>query len=135
MKKRVSGDWRKKTMSRIRTLIKQADPEITKAVKYKTPSNPAGVLVWYRDGMICTGETYKNHLRFAFAKGPALKSKDPQGLINAYRAMIIREGDAIHEGAFKKLIRAAVALNQKNTSKTKTKKSKKRRINSRRQVV
>lgn len=120
------SDWRTKTMSRIRKLIKQADPNIIEEVKYKTPSNPAGVFVWYRDGMISTGETYKKHLRLSFAKGPALKKKDTKGLINSYRAMLIHEEDKLNETAFKKLIRDAVALNQEKkraaAKKTKAKK-------------
>jgi hypothetical protein len=108
----ASNDWREKTMSRIRELIKQADPDIKEEIKYKTASNPAGVFVWYKDGMLTTGETYKQHLRLAFAKGPALKQKDSQGLINTYRAIIIREGDKLDEPAFKQLIQDAVALNQ-----------------------
>lgn len=98
-------------MSRIRTLIKQADPKAVEEIKWRKPSNPAGIPVWYHDGMICTGETYKNHLRLTFAKGSALK--DPKGLINSYRSMLIHEGDKINETAFKNLIRAAVALNRK----------------------
>lgn len=104
-------------MSRIRKLVKQADPKITEEVKYKTPSNPAGVFVWYCDGMISTGETYAKHLRLAFAKGPALKKEDPKGLINTYRAMILHEGDRVDEAAFKKLVRAAVALNRAHKRK------------------
>jgi hypothetical protein len=113
------SDWRTKTMSRIRKLIKQADPKIIEEVKYKSPSNPTGVFVWYREGMISTGETYKKHLRLSFAKGPSLKRKDTKGLINSYRAILIHEGDKINETAFKKLIRDAVALNleKKNSSK------------------
>ena len=111
-KKADATDWRAKTMSRIRRLIKQADPEVDEEVKWKTPSNPAGALVWFHDGMICTGETFKNHLRLAFAKGPALKEQDPKGLINTYRAIVIHEGGKIDEAAFKDLIRAAVALNR-----------------------
>lgn len=112
-------------MSRIRKLIQQADPKITEEVKYKTPSNPAGVFVWYRDGMISTGETYKQHLRLAFAKGPALKKNDSKGLINSYRAIIVREDDKFNEVAFKKLVRDAVTLNQerKSVSTKKTKKA------------
>ena len=105
-------DWRVATMAKIRQLIKQADPKIVEEIKYRKPSNPAGIPVWYRDGMICTGETYKEHLRFTFSKGPALKSADPKGVMNAYRAMIVKESDHINETAFKNLIRAAVALNQ-----------------------
>lgn len=109
-------------MSRIRTLIKQADPEAVEEVKYKTPSNPDGVFVWYDNGMICTGETYKKHLRLSFAQGPALKKNDPKGLINTYRAIIIREDDKLNEAAFKKLIRDAAAFNRekKNGSVKKT---------------
>lgn len=107
------SDWRLKTMNRIRQLVKQADPGIREEVKYKTRTNPDGVFVWYRDGMISTGETYKKHLRLSFAKGPALKKKDPKGLINSYRAIILHEEDKLNEAAFKKLIREAVALNRK----------------------
>jgi hypothetical protein len=118
------SDWRAKTMSHIRKIIRQADPKITEEVKYKTPSNPDGVFVWSRDGMISTGETYKKHLRLAFAKGPALKKKDPKGLINSYRAIIIHEGDKLHVAAFKKIIRDAVVLNREKKSAL-TKKPKK----------
>ena len=114
-------DWRKTTMSRISALIAQADSKIEKKVKYKAPSNPAGVFVWYRDGMIVTGETYKKHLRLSFAKGPDLK--DPKGLINTYRAIVIHEGDTLNEKAFKDLIKAAVTENQKRKSAKPRKKS------------
>lgn len=107
-------DWRGKVISRIRVLIKDADPDIQEDVKWKTPSNPNGVLVWFHDGMICTGEVYKQHIRIAFAKGPALKEHDTSGLINTYRAIIIREVDKLDETAFKALIQAAVTLNQKS---------------------
>lgn len=110
------NDWRTKTMSRIRKLIKQADPKIREEIKYKTPTNPGGVYVWYREGMILTGETYKKHLRISFAKGPALKKKDSKGLINSYRAILIREGEKLNDSAFKKLIRDAVALNLEKRS-------------------
>lgn len=112
--KAAQQDWRIVMMDKIRRLIKQADPKIVEEIKYRKPSNPAGIPVWYRDGMICTGETYKAHLRFTFSKGPALKSADPKGVMNAYRAMIVKESDHINETAFKNLIRAAVALNQKS---------------------
>jgi hypothetical protein len=105
------GDWRGKTLSRIRTLIKQADPEVVEEVKWRKPSNPAGIPVWYHEGMICTGETYKSHLRLTFAKGASIK--DPKGLFNAFRAIIIHESDKIDETAFKEIIRAAVKLNSK----------------------
>lgn len=107
----LPDDWRGEVMMQVRTLIKQADSEIIEDVKWKTPSNPDGVLVWYRDGMITTGEIYKKHIRLAFAKGPALKEYDPKGLINTYRAIIIHEEDKIDKEAFKALIRAAVELN------------------------
>ncbi|HLY22224.1 MAG TPA: DUF1801 domain-containing protein [bacterium] len=110
------GDWRGKTLSRFRALIKQADPEAVEERKWKKPSNPAGVPVWSHDGIICTGETYKNHVRLTFAKGASLK--DPNGLFNAglegnlLRAIVIHEGDEIDEKAFRTLIRAAVTLNE-----------------------
>lgn len=109
----LPDDWRGEVMTRIRTLIKQADPEVSEDVKWKTPSNPNGVLVWYHEGMLLTGEIYKEHLRLSFAKGPALKDHDPKGLINSYRALIIRENDELDEAAFRDLILAAVALNRK----------------------
>ena len=109
------GDWRGETLSRLRTLIRQADPEVVEEVKWRKPSNPAGVPVWSHDGIICTGETYKDHLRLTFAKGAALK--DPKGVFNAslegnaLRAMVVHEGDEIDEEAFKALVRSAVSLN------------------------
>ena len=109
------GDWRGKTLLRIRALIKQADPEVVEELKWRKPSNPAGVPVWYHDGIICTGETYVNHLRLTFAKGASLK--DPSGLFNSglggnvRRAIDMHEGDKVYEAALKDLIRAAVALN------------------------
>ena len=102
-------------LSRLRTLIRQADPEVVEEVKWRKPSNPAGVPVWYHDGIICTGETYKSHVRLTFAKGASLK--DPKGLFsaslegNALRAIVIHEGDEIDDKAFKALVRAAVSLN------------------------
>jgi hypothetical protein len=110
---KLPDDWRGKVVTTIRKLIKEADPEITEEVKYKTASNPNGVLVWYKDGMLTTGEIYNKHLRFAFKKGPELKAHDPKCLLNSYRAIIIHEEDKLDETAFKDLIRAAVALNQK----------------------
>lgn len=112
MKKKIAGsdDWRDVMLSRIRALIREADPEVVEEVKWKKPTNPAGVPVWYHDGMICTGETYKSHLRLTFSKGHSLK--ESHSLIDSSRAMTIREGDALDEKAFKKLVRAAVALNR-----------------------
>ena len=109
------GDWRGKTLSQIRALIKQADPEVVEELKWRKPSNPAGVPVWNHDGIICTGETYVNHVRLTFAKGASLK--DPSGLFNSglggnvRRAIDIHEGDKVDEAALKDLIRAAAALN------------------------
>ena len=103
-------DWRGKTLSHVRALIKQADPEVVEEWKWR------GVPVWYHDGMICTGETYKSVVKVTFAKGASLK--DPSGLFNSSlegntrRAIDIHEGDEIDEDAFKTLIRAAVALNR-----------------------
>ena len=110
------ADWRSATLDRVRRLIKQADPEAVEEIKWRKPSNPAGVPVWSHDGMICTGETYKSAVKLTFANGAALK--DPKGLFNSSlegnvrRAIDIREGDTIDETALKALIRAAVALNK-----------------------
>ena len=106
------GDWRGEMLSRIRTLIKQADPEVVEEWKWR------GVPVWYHDGMICTGETYKDHVKMTFAKGAALK--DPSRLFNSSlegntrRAIDFHEGDEIDEKALKALIKAAVKLNTSN---------------------
>lgn len=100
-------------MEQIRELLEEVDPEIVEEVKWKTKSNPNGVLVWYREGMISTGEIYKQHLRLSLAKGNLLKDQDPTGLINSYRAIIIHEGDELDKLAFKNIIRAAISLNQK----------------------
>ncbi len=114
------SDWRGETLARIRDLIKQADPEVVEEVKWKKPSNPMGVPVWEHEGIICTGETYKDKVKLTFAKGASLP--DPSGLFNsslegnARRAIDIHEGGKIDEKALKALIRAAVAL---NTSKAK----------------
>ena len=110
------GDWRGETLARVRTLIKEADPEMVEEVKWRKPSNSMlGVPVWSHGGIICTGETYKTIVKLTFAKGASLK--DPSGLFNASlegntrRAIDFHEGDKIDERAFKALIRAAVALN------------------------
>ncbi len=103
------GDWRGKMLSRLRTLIKHADPGVVEEWKWR------GVPVWYHDGMICTGETYKSVVKMTFAKGAALE--DPSGLFNSSlegntrRAIDFREGEKIDEKALKALVRAAVALN------------------------
>ena len=110
------GDWRGETLARVRSLIKQADPDVVEEVKWRKPSNAMlGVPVWEHAGIICTGETYKAVVKLTFAKGASLK--DPSGLFNSSlegnvrRAIDIREGDKIDEKALKALIRAAVALN------------------------
>jgi hypothetical protein len=108
------GDWRGKVLSQLRTLIKQADPEVVEEWKWVKPTNP-GTPVWSHDGLICTGETYKNVVKMTFAKGAALE--DPSGLFNSSlggntrRAIDIHEGETIDEDALKALIRAAVTLN------------------------
>jgi hypothetical protein len=103
-------DWRGKTLSHVRALIKQADPEVVEEWKWR------GVPVWSHDGLICTGETYKSVVKLTFAKGASLE--DPGGLFNASlegnarRAIDLHEGDEVDGDAFKTLIRAAVALNR-----------------------
>jgi hypothetical protein len=114
------GDWRGETLSRMRKLIKQADPDVVEEVKWVKPTNP-GTPTWSHDGIICTGETYKSVVKLTFAKGASLK--DPAKLFNSSlagntrRAIDIHEGEKVDAGAFKALIRAAVAL---NTSGAKT---------------
>jgi hypothetical protein len=107
------GDWRGEMLSKLRELIKQADPEVVEERKWMKPSNPSGIPVWYHNGMICTGEVYKDHVKMTFAKGASLE--DPSHLFNqpgtVRRAIDIHEGESINEAAFKALIRAAVALN------------------------
>ena len=117
------SDWRGESLARVRTLIKGACPDVVEEVKWRKPSNPMGVPVWERDGLICTGETYKDKVKLTFARGAALD--DPSGLFNASldgnvrRAIDIHDGDRIDERAFKALIRAAVALNVAKKKKPK----------------
>ena len=107
------GDWRGEMLSHLRALIKQADPEVVEEWKWGTP-------VWSHDGLICTGETYKNVVKMTFSRGASLD--DPSGLFNsslegrARRAIDFREGDKVNEKALKTLIRAAVALNMSSAS-------------------
>ncbi|MEO7042534.1 MAG: DUF1801 domain-containing protein [Gemmatimonadaceae bacterium] len=109
------ADWRGETLSMIRTLIHDADPDIVEEVKWRKPSNPMGVPVWSHEGIICTGESYKSKVKLTFAKGASLK--DPAKLFNSSldgkvtRAIDIPEGEEVDAGAFKALIRAAVAFN------------------------
>ena len=108
------GDWRGETLSRMRKLIREADPDVVEEVKWVKPTNP-GTPTWSHDGIICTGETYKSVVKLTFAKGASLK--DPAKLFNSSlegntrRAIDIHEGEKVDAGAFKALIRAAVALN------------------------
>jgi hypothetical protein len=116
------GDWRGKTLAKVREIIHKADPEIVEEWKWRKESSP-GTPVWSHGGLVCTGETYKDVVKMTFAKGAALK--DPSGLFNSSldgntrRAIDIHEGDKIDEAALKDLMRAAVALNLKDTSKPK----------------
>ncbi|HEV2901567.1 MAG TPA: DUF1801 domain-containing protein [Pseudaminobacter sp.] len=109
------SDWRGETLARVRTLIREADPEVVEEVKWRKPSNMLGVPVWEHDGIICTGETYKDKVKLTFARGASLD--DPSGLFNSSleggtrRAIDFHEGDKIDEEALKALIRAAAALN------------------------
>jgi hypothetical protein len=109
-------DWQAEVLSRVRRLIKQAEPEVVEELKWKKPSNPMGVPAWSHDGIICTGETYKDKVKLTFAKGASLG--DPAGLFNSSlegkmrRAIDLHEGDEIDEKAFKSLVRAAAALNE-----------------------
>lgn len=118
MASKASGnldDWRTETLERIRELIAQAAPDAVEEVKWRKPSNPAGVPTWSQGGILCTGETYKDKVKVTFAKGAALP--DPSGMFNssldgnARRAIDFFEGDKVKATAFKALIRAAVKLN------------------------
>src|SRR5260221_3130866 len=118
------GDWRGKTLAKVRGIIHQADPEIVEEVKWVKPTSP-GTPVWSHGAIVCTGETYKSVAKMTFAKVPAFK--DPSGLFNSSlegnvrRAIDIHEGDKVDEAALKDLIRAAVALNLKGKTKPKPK--------------
>jgi hypothetical protein len=117
--KRISelGDWRGKTLSKVRGIIREADPDVVEEWKWVKPTNP-GTPVWSHNGGICTGETYKNVVKLTFFKGAALR--DPAGLFNSSldgkvrRAVDIKEDETIDEDAMKNLIREAVALNLKS---------------------
>jgi hypothetical protein len=115
------GDWRGKTLGRMRTLIQSADPDVVEEWKWVKPTKP-GTPVWSHDGIICTGESYKSVVKLTFAKGASLK--DPARLFNSSldgnvrRAIDIHEGEEVDESAFKALVRQAVALNRAGKSKT-----------------
>jgi hypothetical protein len=114
-KTKSQSDWRAEILAQVRTLIQKTDPEAIEEIKWRKPSNPAGVPVWSHGGIICTGETYKDKVKLTFAKGASLK--DPARLFNSSldagtrRAIDFHEGDKIDEKALKALILAAVALN------------------------
>ena len=116
------GDWRGKTLAKVREIIHEADPEIVEEWKWAKPTSP-GTPVWSHGGIVCTGETYKSVIKMTFARGAALK--DPSGLFNSSldgnvrRAIDIHEGGKVNEAALKDLIRTAVALNLKGKSKPK----------------
>ena len=116
------GDWRGKTLAKVRTLIHEADPDIVEEWKWAKATNP-GTPVFSHAGIVCTGETYKDHVKLTFAKGASLK--DPARLFNSSlegnvrRAIDIHEGDRVNETALKDLIRAAVALNVEGKAKSK----------------
>jgi hypothetical protein len=118
------GDWRGETLGRMRTLIKDADPDVVEEWKWVKPARP-GTPVWSHDGIICTGESYKNVVKLTFAKGASLK--DPASLFNSSlegnvrRAIDIHEGEEVDESAFKALVREAVALNRSGKSKPSSK--------------
>ena len=109
-------DWRGAMLSRLRAAIKQADPHVVEALKWKKPSNPDGVPVWSDGGMVCTGEVYKDHVKLTFAKGASLD--DPDRLFNASlggnlrRAIDVFEKDEVDLAAFWRLVQAAVELNR-----------------------
>jgi hypothetical protein len=109
------GDWRGETLARVRAVIRGADPEIVEEVKWRKPSNPLGVPVWERGGILCTGEIYRDKVKLTFARGAALD--DPSGLFNSSldgntrRAIDFLEGDKVDEKALKALVRAAVEAN------------------------
>ena len=110
------GGWRGEMLARLRTLIREADPDVSEDIKWRKPSNPGGVPTWSDNGIICTGETYKDKVKLTFARGASLD--DPTGLFNSSltggtrRAIDIREGEAIDAQAFKALVRAAVEANR-----------------------
>jgi hypothetical protein len=124
------GDWRGKTLAKVREIIRKADPEIVEEWKWAKPKSP-GTPVFSHGGIVCTGETYKSVVKLTFAKGAALP--DPAGLFNSSlegnvrRAIDIHEGETVNAAALKELIRAAVALNLEGNGKAKT-----RRVSSKR---
>ena len=119
------GDWRGETLAHLRKLIHDADPDIQEEWKWEKPKSP-GVPIWSHDGIVCTGESYKQVVKLTFARGASVK--DPKKLFNSSlegnvrRAIDLREGEKINEAAFKQLIRAAVATNSKTLAQRENKK-------------
>lgn len=113
---KAPGDWRGETLSRLRALIKQADPAVVEEVKWKKPSRPSGVPVWSHSGIVCVADTLKNAVRLTFPKGALLK--DPRKLFNArldsstHRAIDFHEGEAVNKAALRALVFSAVELNR-----------------------
>ena len=111
-----TDDWRGEMLARLRSLVREADPDVVEEVKWRKPSNPLGVPTWSHDGIICTGETYKDKVKLTFAKGASVD--DPAGLFNSSlegkvrRAIDFHEGDEVDEEALKALVRAAANLNE-----------------------
>lgn len=122
------GDWRGETLAKLRKLIHDAVPDVVEELKWVKPSNPTGVPTWSHEGIICTGEVYKDKVKLTFAKGASVD--DPKGIFNASldagtrRAIDVREGDKIDAAAFKALVRAAADLNAVS-AQAKTKRSRK----------
>ena len=117
------GDWRGETLAAARALIHAADPDVVETVKWRKPSNPAGVPIWEHAGILCTGEVYKTYVKLTFAKGASLP--DPTKLFNASldggtrRAIDLREGDTLDAAAFKALVRATIEANLEKPAKPK----------------
>ncbi len=111
----LGGDWRAALLTRLRELVREAEPEVTEEIKWRKPSAPLGVPTWSRDGIICTGETYKAKVKLTFAKGASVE--DPAGLFNSSlegntrRAIDFADGDEVDAEAFKALVSAAAAVN------------------------
>ena len=119
----AASDWRRETLARVRAVIEDAAPEAIEEAKWMKPSNPAGVPTWSQNGIVCTGETYKDKVKLTFAKGAALA--DPAKLFNSSldgnmrRAIDLFEGDGVDEAAFKALVRAAVEANLEKPARAK----------------
>src|SRR3954451_8271570 len=126
------GDWQGETLSKMRDLIQEADPDVVEELKWKKAATPSGVPVWSHDGIICTGESYKAAVKLTFAKGASLP--DPKKLFNSSlegntrRAIDIHEGEQVDARAFKALVKAAIALNRAGKAKPPAKKAAKKPV-------